>query len=173
MSTPNFPKAITPPETSVTYLSESMINNALKLSKESPRKRIIYPLHKTNENTLHRMFNVLQPKTYICPHNHVSDNKSESIVVLKGAICFITYNSTGDVLTYQNIKAGTEIFGVDLEPDTIHSFVVLEEDTVIYEAKPGPYVLSSDKDFFTWAPDEGTPEALKFVEQMEELTQNK
>lgn len=171
--TNKFPAAIPPPQTTVTYISKEHVNDSIELSKQSPRKRIILPFHKSNEDKLHRMFNALQPGTYIRPHCHMTDNKCESVIVLQGGICFITFKEDGEILSYQNIYANSDIFGVDLEPDTIHSFVVLEPDTLIFEVKPGPYVMANDKDFMPWAPEEGTEEANLFVDKLLGLTENK
>lgn len=166
-----YPVALPPPDTSVTYINKEQVDYAVKCSQESPRKRIIVPFHKTDSDKLHRMFNVLQPGTYIRPHCHVSDNKSECLIVLQGGICFITFTENGAILAQQNIYAGSDIFGVDLEPDTIHTFIVLEPDTVIFEVKPGPYVKANDKDFAAWSPEEGTESASLFVDKMMSLTQ--
>ncbi|GLB51366.1 hypothetical protein NBRC110019_04050 [Neptunitalea chrysea] len=164
------PAATTPPTTDLTYLTSAILEAGIEISKDSPRKRVIVPLHKTDDNKLHRMFNVMQPGTYIRPHYHKNEQKCESVVVLKGAIMFITFHLNGTIDTYQTIKAGSDIFGVDLEPSIIHSFIVLEKDTVIYEVKPGPYIKSTDKDFMLWSPEEGTTESLEYLEKLKELT---
>lgn len=167
-----FPAAMPPPTTDVTYITKSIVSEATKMSQESPRKRIIFPFHKEDANTLHRMFNVMQPDTYIIPHYHLNEQKSEAIVVLQGGICFITFHEDGTLKSHQKVYAGTEVFGVDLEPNVIHSFLVLEPDTVIFEVKPGPYIKSTDKSFMPWAPSENTPEAIVYLQQLKELTGN-
>lgn len=168
----SFPAAMPPPTTPVTYITSSIVDEAKKVSKESPRKRIIVPFHKEDQNSLHRMFNVVQPNTYIIPHYHLSANKCEALVVLEGSICFITFDENGTITSHQNIKAGSPIFGVDLEPDIIHTFIVLEHDTVIFEVKPGPYDKATDKEFMPWAPLENTAEANDYVKELYQLTQN-
>ncbi|GLB49563.1 WbuC family cupin fold metalloprotein [Neptunitalea lumnitzerae] len=162
----SYPAALPPPKTDVTYLSSALYEDGINVSNQSTRKRVIVPLHKKESDTLHRMFNVMQPETYIRPHYHKRENKCESVIVLKGAICFITFSLEGIPLSFKRIEAGTEYFGVDLEPNVIHSFLVLEKNTIIYEVKPGPYIKSSDKDFMTWAPEEGTEESLLYLENL-------
>ncbi len=168
---PNFPLATNPPKTDVTLIENSLIETAVELSKQSPRKRIISPLHKSDSDTLHRMFNVVQPGSYIRPHSHETDQKAESIVVLRGGICFITFDTEGNILSHNNLYANTDVFGVDLEPTVIHSFYALEEDTVVFEVKPGPYIKKQDKGFASWSPEENTPEAELYLKQLIELTQ--
>ncbi len=166
-----FPLATAPPDTDVTLIESTRIEEAISLSKESPRKRIISPFHKSADNTLHRMFNVVQPGSYIRPHSHMAEQKSESVVVLRGAICFVTFDENGKVLAHHNLYANSDVFGVDLEPNVIHTFFALEEDTVVFEVKPGPYIKQSDKGFASWSPEEHTPEAAKFLQNLVSLTQ--
>lgn len=167
----DFPASTPPPKSEVTLIDKSMIEKAVELSRESPRKRIISPLHKSDSDTLHRMFNVIQPGSYIRPHNHKTDNKAESIIVLRGGICVITFDSEGSILSHNNLYANSDVFGVDLEPHIIHTFFALEEDTVIFEVKPGPYIKQQDKGFASWSPKENTPEATVYLNRLIDLTQ--
>ncbi len=168
---PNFPLATNPPKTDVTLIENSLIETAVELSKQSPRKRIISPLHKSDSDTLHRMFNVVQPGSYIRPHSHETDQKAESILVLRGGICFVTFDDKGNIQSHKKLYANSDVFGVDLEPTVIHSFYALEEDTVVFEVKPGPYIKKQDKGFANWSPEENTPEAELYLKQLIELTQ--
>ncbi|SFU72281.1 cupin fold metalloprotein, WbuC family [Pustulibacterium marinum] len=167
-----FPAAMPPPTSDLTYITSQIVEDATQMSQESPRKRIIYPFHKKDEDTLHRMFNVVQPKTYIVPHYHLNEQKSESIIVLKGGIRFITFYDDGKIKSYQNVYAGSNVFGVDLEPSVIHTFLVLEPDTVIFEVKPGPYVKSTDKSFMDWAPKEDDLDAEEYLNELLRKTEN-
>jgi len=45
-----------------------------------------------------------------------------------------------------------------------HTFLAIEPDTVVYEVKTGPYSASDDKEFASFAPAEGTPEAIEYLE---------
>lgn len=166
-----FPLATDPPKNDITLIESSIVENAIELSKQSPRKRIISPFHKSASDTLHRMLNVIQLGSYIRPHSHEADQKAESIIVLRGGICFVSFDEKGNILSYDNLYANSEAFGVDLEPNVIHTFYALEEDTVVFEVKPGPYVKTSDKGFASWSPEENTPEAQEFLNRLIKLTQ--
>lgn len=169
----NFPLAMQPPKDDVTLIQKSIVNDAIALSRQSPRKRIIYPFHKSASDRLHRMLNVIQTDSYIRPHSHEAQEKSESIIVLQGGICYITFDHYGTILSHQNIVANTDIFGVDSQPNVIHSFFALKEDTVIFEVKAGPYIKALDKGFADWAPEEHTAEAHEFLMQLKALTNNR
>lgn len=167
----DFPLSTAAPKSEVTFIDNHTVEKAIELSKLSPRKRIITPFHKSASDKLHRMLNVIQPGSYIRPHSHKVANKCESVIVLRGGICFITFDEAGNVLSHTNIYANTDVFGVDLEANVIHAFFALEQDTVIFEVKPGPYVKELDKGFASWSPEENTPEALEFMNRMIVLTQ--
>lgn len=164
------PVALLPPSNEYNFLTKEMIQEAIVLSRKSKRKRIILPLHKNDDATLHRMFNVIQPGSYIRPHTHQKSNKSESIVVLQGAICVIIFDSEGHIIEHRDIEANSFNFGIDLEPHIIHSFFALKEDTIIFEVKPGPYNKTLDKGFMPWSPEEFTAEAQSYLSNWHKQT---
>jgi len=141
-------------------LSEKQIEEGLEASRKSPRKRMILPIHRKQSAEVQRLINFLQPGTYIRPHKHPLDHATETIVVLKGAIRFFTLNDEGDILTDQILKSEPIPGVIDIEPNTWHTFVVLDEDTILFECKKGPYNAKTDKEFAKWTPDESDPKAL-------------
>ena len=162
----SFPLALEAPETELTAISGGLIRTALDASRSSPRKRIIQPLHKSASDPLHRMLNVAQPGTYIRPHRHLDPPKAESLVVLQGRIGFVTFDEAGEVTGMYVLGPDEDAVGIDMEPGVYHTFVVLEQDTVLFEVKPGPYAKATDKAFAAWAPEEFTPEAGEYVERL-------
>jgi cupin fold WbuC family metalloprotein len=164
-----FLKALSAPPKSTTTLNVSMVKLAVEGSRNSPRKRIILPLHKTADSSLHRMLNGMQPYSYIQPHRHLYPPKAESVIVLQGAILSFVFSSTGDIVEVQTLSAGGTNFGVDSDPGIFHTFLALQQDTVLFEAKPGPYEQNSDKDFASWAPQEGSPEATTYMDYLYDL----
>ncbi|MEX0663011.1 MAG: WbuC family cupin fold metalloprotein [Balneolaceae bacterium] len=135
-------------------LSIEMIEEGLEASRERERKRIILPIHRKQEAEVQRLVNFLQPGTYIRPHKHPLDHATESIVLLKGSIRFFTFDDDGEVLTDQIISSSPIPGVLDMEPNVWHSFLVLEEDTILFECKKGPYNAETDKEFAEWAPSE-------------------
>ena len=129
---------------------------------------MILPLHKSHGDPLHRMFNALQPGTYIPPHRHSNPPKDESVIVVRGALCFVAFDDHGQVEQMIDLVAGDATFGVDVTAGVFHTFVVLEPDTVMFEVKPGPYSATDDKDFATWAPHEEDPAAKEYLLSLEQ-----
>lgn len=162
-------RALDAPATPVTFLTSQLLDMAIEGSRSSNRKRMILPLHKSHDDSLHRMFNAMQPGTYIPPHRHISPPKAECIIVLRGALCFITFDDNGNVLRMTDIVAGSETFGVDVAPGIFHTFFILEPDTVMFEVKSGPYSPIDDKDFAHWAPREGDAAVAEYQARLRQL----
>ncbi len=169
----NIPQALLPLSSALNILSSDLFEEGLKLSKESPRKRIILPMHKSSDASMHRMLNFIQPGSYIRPHNHFLSNKTESVIVIKGAIQFFTFFEDGTIDKKCIIGGASKNFGVDIEPDVYHAFFALEEDTIVFESKPGPYDKETDKLFAEWAPEEGTEDALFYMEMLKDWEMEK
>ena len=163
---PVFPVALPPPAEPVTFLSRELLAAAVAASRRSPRRRIILPLHKEEGAALQRMFNVVQPRSYLRPHRHAVPPKAETLLVWQGAIAFFEFAEDGQPRRCVILRAGSEAFGVDIEPGVIHSFVALEADTILLEVKAGPYERIRDKDFAPWAPAEGTPEVAAYLDYL-------
>lgn len=156
MKPPKLGRAMKAPAGKVVQLSAALVERAAEGSRQSPRGRIVLPLHKSPRDPLQRMLNALQPGSYIQPHRHLSPPKAETIVVLRGSVMYVVFAKNGTVKEWICLAAGSEEFGIDTQPGVYHTFFALEEDTVLLEVKAGPYEESSDKDFAPWAPKEGT-----------------
>lgn len=162
----SFPLAMDPPQEKVTIITTELINNAVDMSRKSPRGRIILPFHKQSTDLLHRMLNVVQPFSYIQPHRHSDPPKAESIIVIQGFIAYITFNDAGEILETLKLSNQSHKIGVDTEPGVFHTFLTLEKDTVLFEIKPGPYEKNSDKDFAKWAPSEHSESAKAYIKYL-------
>jgi cupin fold WbuC family metalloprotein len=164
-----FPRALSAPEDDVTVIDAVLIARVAAMARRSPRARIILPFHKRSDDTLQRMLNALQPGSYVTPHRHASPPKAESVVVLQGAVGFVTFTDTGKIEQHLRLAAGSSQPAIDCAPGIYHTFFALEEDTVLFEAKPGPYDPTSDKGFAPWAPAEGDEGAAEYLARLEAL----
>lgn len=128
----------------------------------SPRRRKNRNLHEMND-VVHRLFNAIEPGSYVRPHRHLSPPKAETMVIVSGRLGLLVFDEYGAVLETTVLEAGGETFGVDVPAGTWHSFVSLAPGTVVFEAKEGPYVPPAGADSAAWAPAEGAPEAATQV----------
>jgi cupin fold WbuC family metalloprotein len=158
--------ALEAPEGEVTPLTLSLVGRLLALSRQSPRKRMLQKLHKSLDAPAHRMFNALQPGTYVMPHRHLDPAKEETVLVMAGSMLFIRFTDDGEIADQVLLQPGTETFGVDVAPHVYHTYVPLKPDTLVFECKTGPYEAETDMDVPDWAPREGTPEAEPYLLEM-------
>jgi cupin fold WbuC family metalloprotein len=163
-----YPQALPAPPGELCLITAELVTSAIAHSRASPRRRVIQPFHKSAEDPLHRMLNAMQPDSYVRPHRHLDPPKAEAWIVVRGAVAFFTFEPTGAVRDCVTLRAGGEVFGVDLVPGVYHSLVALEPDSVIYEVKTGPYTQATDKSFAPWAPEEGAPQAVAYLESLRE-----
>lgn len=159
-------KAFDNPFGDLFQLSGQMLKKGLEASRKSDRKRIILPLHRTQQAEVQRLVNFIQPGTYITPHKHPLPHATESLVILQGQIRFFTFDDNGNVLTDQTLTSNPVPGVIDIEPDVWHSFVVQKSDTILFECKKGPYDAETDKEFAGWAPREGDPDAAGWMENL-------
>lgn len=163
------PLAMSPVTEPVFFLQPEHWATGCRLAKESPRRRMALPVHRQASDRVQRLFNFLQPDTYIAPHHHPADGFSETIIVLQGRLLFLQFTPDGAIVTHRILEAGTPHCLVDFVGNCIHAFVCLEADTVVLEIKQGPFVAASDKVFAPWAPAEGDAKASAYLEDLRAL----
>jgi len=112
------------------------------------------------------MLNIMGALSYIRPHKHEKPDKTECFLILQGSLLVIEFDDQGKVIDSQIIKHSDGEYGVEIPPRTFHSIIPLSEPCTIYEIKDGPYDPSNDKIFASWAPEEGSPEAEKYVNHL-------
>ena len=164
----NHPLAMPNFKGDVFYLNDEIFHAGLEASRKSPRKRMIFPIQRTQDDEVQRLINFLQPGTYIRPHRHPQPHATETIQVVSGALCFLVFDADGNETGRYVLKPGPSGCALDILPGVWHSFFVLMEDTVIIEVKKGPYDKEKDKEFAKWAPDEGMAEARALLKKWEE-----
>lgn len=150
------------------------VDNNLILAKAacanvSERRREIHILHTGDDDPLQRMLNAMQPGSYVRPHRHLDTGKSEAVVLLRGSIGFVPFHDDGGIDEEHLILLSRDsgVLAFDCRPHVWHTFFALEQDTVVFEAKNGPYSAATDKDFAAWAPAEGDPEAGAYLTSLE------
>ncbi|TVQ65578.1 MAG: cupin fold metalloprotein, WbuC family [Balneolaceae bacterium] len=152
-------------EGSLFQLTGQLLEKGILGSLNSPRKRMILPLHRKQDAEVQRMINFLQPGTYIRPHRHPLPHATESLVMIRGSILFITFDDSGSQLEVNPLSALPFPGVLDIEPGVWHTFLVREPDTILFECKKGPYDAAADKEFAEWSPQEGSREAELWLEE--------
>ncbi|MBQ0088648.1 MAG: WbuC family cupin fold metalloprotein [Prevotellaceae bacterium] len=113
-------------------------------AKASPRLRQSYDLRNTPEDNSQRMLNALEPGTVMPVHRH--KKTSESICMVRGKMIIRFFDDNGDVTNEYVLAPNSEYPMVHVEAGQWHSLEVLEEGTVVFEAKDGRYEPIQDED---------------------------
>lgn len=150
------------------YINQELLNQVSQEAADSPRKRKNYNFHQYEENA-NRMLNAIEPDSYVRPHHHQHPPKPEAFLVLQGKGAVIIFNDEGQVLEVYSLDPQKAQWGVDIPAGWYHTILSLEAGSVFYEVKPGPYIPSTDKDFASWAPKEGTSEAKEYLDTLHQM----
>lgn len=135
-------------------------------AKLSQRKRMNYNFHKYAGDPMQRMLHAMQPGTYVQPHKHENPDKREIFIILTGRIAVVEYDNAGNAIKHIVLDPEKGNFGVEIPPRTWHSIIALQENSVVYEVKDGPYSPTDDKNFAAWAPHEGDDACYEFVQNL-------
>ncbi len=138
-------------------------------AKEAPRLRKNHNLHASPDEPCNRLLNAIEPGSYIRPHRHLDPAKDESVVILRGMLGVIIFDDSGAVIRKALLAPGSEAVAVNIGSGVLHTFVSLEENTVFFEAKAGPYQAVTSEEFASWAPPEGSQEAIDYLETLKKL----
>nr|WP_298144946.1 WbuC family cupin fold metalloprotein [uncultured Pseudomonas sp.] len=143
------------------FLDQRLFGELAAQAAASARQRQHHNFHQMDE-PCHRMAVGLQPDTYIPPHRHLSADKAEALLVLKGCLGLLIFDEAGEVLERRVLQAGGDCVGVDLPPGVFHALVVLEADSILFECKAGPYKPVGEGELASWAPHEGEPGVVEY-----------
>ena len=106
-------------------------------AKASPRLRQAFDLRNTPEDNSQRMLNALEPGTFMPIHRHLIS--SETVVLLRGKICWHFYDDEGNETESVVLDANGEVRCINVEKSRWHSLECLESGSVLMESKNGAY----------------------------------
>jgi cupin fold WbuC family metalloprotein len=148
------------------HIDNRLLDLNIEKAKKSERKRINHNFHNDLNDPFQRMLNTIEPESYCRPHKHSNPPKREVFIILKGKAVVIEFDDNGEVVDKIILKPEKGEFGVEIPPHTWHTIISLESGTIVYECKDGPYIPLTDKDFATWAPEEGKPKSMIFMKDL-------
>ena len=130
------------------------------------RSRINLDLHEGPDHPAQRFLNAVEPASYIRPHRHALARREETFCVLRGAFGLVLFGDAGTIARTVVLRAGGELVGAHLPTGVFHTLVSLAPGSIMFEVKAGPYDASTAKEWATWAPAEGAPEACAYLETL-------
>jgi len=146
------------------------LNDLTEQAKRSPRLRQHQNIHQSYQDACQRLFNAIEPGSYIRPHRHSTEPRQELLIAVRGAMALVTFDDhgavTGVVRFGSEKHANDAAAGVEVTPSTWHTVVALEAGSVLLEVKAGPFDPNQPKDLAPWAPAEGTPDADSYLQRL-------
>ena len=121
-------------------INDNLLDYVSQKAKENTRKRANYNFHKSYNERVQRFLNAIEPDSYVRPHKHMDSNKNEIFLILRGRVLVVEFNDKGEIINHVILNFENGKKGVELPPNTWHSLVALEENSVLYEIKVGPYI---------------------------------
>ena len=125
-------------------LDKSILDKLSNVASENPRLRTNFDLRNTDKDNSQRMLNALQLGTILPIHRHPLT--SETLIVIRGTVCQKFYDSKGELTETFVLTGGGDCSVMQIPIGQFHSLECLEPDTVIFEAKDGPYMPISSED---------------------------
>ena len=148
----------------VTVIDTSLLSQLSETARSLPRLRKNYNLHTQLDDPVQRLFNAMEPNTYVRPHRHQGEDRWEFFQIVAGSAAVLTFQPDGKVLEKIVLSHGGPNVAIEIPGNTWHTIVSLQSATVLFEIKKGPYQPVTDKDFAAWAPTEGESAAERFVQ---------
>lgn len=143
-------------------IDKKLMADLIEQAKASPRKRAHYNLHPNLDENIHRLCIAVEPGSYIRPHRHLDPKKWELLVILKGKLDVLIFNDNKEVSERYHLDAKGDVRSMEIDAGAWHTFVSMEEGTVVMEIKQGPYSYPPEKDSCQWAPREGEKGVTEF-----------
>ena len=118
-------------------IDKQLLDGLSERAKASPRLRMNYDLRNSDSDGSQRMLNALEPGTVFPIHRHLSS--SETVVILRGKICWHFYDDAGKETEAVVLDANAEPRCLNVEKGRWHSLECLESGSVLFESKDGAY----------------------------------
>lgn len=150
---------------SANYLNELTVH-----AHSNPRKRQHSNIHESYEDPCQRLFNAIEPGSYIRPHRHATDPKDELLVAVRGLMALVIFDEHGKiskVVRFGSDRHSNELaIGAEVRANTWHTVIALEPGCVLLEVKSGPFNPGHPKELAEWAPEEGAPTASIYLDRL-------
>lgn len=125
-------------------INRELLDKVSAAAKRSERLRMNYNFHDSLAAPSQRLLNALEPGTVVPIHRHKAT--SETYIVLRGAIRLSFYNDSGEMQESVVLSCDYGNYGYNIPKLKWHSLEVLQDNTVIFETKDGPYQPINDDD---------------------------
>ena len=119
-------------------IDDSLLIALAGQAQKSPRLRMNYNFHQSLDDKCHRFLNALEIGTEIPIHRHPT--KDETFLIIRGKVRVNIYDDKGNVVETVILSQSEGNYGADIPKNTWHTVECLEPDSILFEAKEGPYI---------------------------------
>lgn len=155
--------------TKTEFISQPMLDQISSEAKQSRRLRKNYNFHTRDEDICHRLLNAMEPDSYIQPHRHLDANKDETLVVIRGKMGMIIFDHNGMITEKSLLEPIGNVMMVNIPHGIFHTWISLEERSVFFEAKAGPFIPLTQDEKAHWAPKEGDESSIGYLASLKKL----
>lgn len=128
------------------------------------RLRCNYNVHEQLSDPIQRLFIAARLNSYFRPHKH--PGKVEFAIVIRGLFDVMTFDHKGELTERASVGPYADVIGLEIPSDVWHTWVPLEDHSIFFEVKPGPYDPSSVVEFASWSPMEGSEDVPAFSRKL-------
>jgi cupin fold WbuC family metalloprotein len=130
-------------------------------------------IHRSYAEPCQKLFNAIEPDSYIHPHRHAGDEREELLLAVRGEFALILFDDFGSPTRV--VRFGPAWLhngfacGVEIPPSMWHTVVSFLPGSVLLEVKAGPFNPAQAKELATWAPIESSPESRDYLQVLKEF----
>ena len=125
-------------------IDNKLLDEVSAKAKESDRLRMNFNLHDSLDAKAQRLLNALEIGTDLPIHRHT--HTSETYFLIRGKINVMFYNNDKEEIKSFSLDPLNGSYGVHIPTGQWHTLEVLENDSVIFEVKDGPYTPLTEGD---------------------------
>lgn len=125
-------------------IDKNLLDEVSAKAKADERLRMNFNFHDSLDSKAQRLLNALEMGTVLPIHRH--RHTSETYILLRGKIRVMFYNEVGAETESFILNPLDGNYGVHIPVGQWHTLEVLENDSVIFEVKDGPYMFLEAED---------------------------
>jgi len=145
-------------------IDHGLIDGLIRTASASPRRRSNFNLHPALSDVVQRLLVAAKIDTYFRPHRH--ETRWECALVIQGSFDLFLFDGEGTVTRKIRLGNSGDALGFELPARTWHGWMPVEDDSVFFELKEGPYDPVHGTTFASWAPPEGDAAVPAFLVRM-------
>ena len=153
----------------VKIVTTQMLDELCAQAAAAPRRRKNLNVHFSEQSPCNRLYNAGETDTYIQPHCHAAPTKDETMLIIRGKMGVVIFDAQGNVTETALLDANGKNCTVTIPSGVFHTSVMLEQNSMIFEAKAGPYAPLQAHEKAAWAPAEGDPAAPALLAKLKKL----